>query len=94
MNKIEAGCLAIVINSEAGNDGRFVTAIDYIGHVRGYVGKFRWSIAGTLPDTEGDPISHMQESQLMRIDGTPPEELELDKVKELIYEAMMRIESE
>lgn len=68
-NKIEEGCLAIVKNSRAGNDGKCVTVGKFIGEVAEYVGLKRWEVDRAMKDTWGDCIYHVQEHQLMRIDG-------------------------
>ena len=72
-NRIEEGCLAVLIHSTAGNDGKFVTVGKFIGNVYGWVGDRRWEIDRTVRGTWGDPCNHMQEHQLLRIDNYNPE---------------------
>lgn len=79
-NRIEEGCLAIVINSCSGNDGKTVTVGKYIGNVPGYVGNRRWEVDRPMPAIFGEIIYHMQEKQLLRIDGGSFDVLVTDKV--------------
>ena len=73
-NRIEEGCLAVLIHSTAGNDGKFVTVGKFIGQVYGWVGDRRWEIDRVFEaDIGGFFGNHMQEHQLLRIDNYKPE---------------------
>jgi hypothetical protein len=81
--KIENGCKAIIVNSEAGHNGTSVTVGNYLGHIAGWSGDNRWEIDRSLTGTLGGSAAHVREDQLLRIDGFE----EQDKVsdgKELI----------
>lgn len=67
--KIEKGCLALIIRSAAGNEGKCVTVGDYLGEVYGYIGDGRWEVDILLRNTSGNYCNHIPESFLMRIDG-------------------------
>jgi hypothetical protein len=66
-NKIEEGCLAVVVNSYADNTGKCVTVGRFIGHVNGYVGNNRWQVDKEVNVTTGEIVFHLREEQLMRI---------------------------
>jgi len=68
MGRIEPGCLAIVINSEAGNSGLCVTVVKYLGEVEGFRLNDQWEIDKHLQTLYGNIANHCGESQLMRID--------------------------
>lgn len=73
--QIETGCLAIIINSGAGNDGTCVTVGKFIGRIEFFMGSRRWEVDKKLRSQSltgaylGQPVDHAQESQLMRIDN-------------------------
>ena len=67
-NELDEGCRAVIINSEAGNNGIHVIVGKYIGEVYGWRGKRRWAIDTSVISTHGDYATHMQEHQLRRID--------------------------
>ena len=67
--KIEPGCMAIIMNSCAGNNGTIITVGNYIGKVNGWKGKHRWCIDKVIKSTHGSTSKHIQEHMLMRIDG-------------------------
>ena len=71
-NKIEEGCLAVIIHSTAGNDGICVTVGRFIGELDEWVGERRWEIDRHVKATIGY-TNHMQEHQLLRIDNYNPE---------------------
>ena len=67
--KIESGCLAIVIKSWAGNEGKSCTVIKYLGKVHGFGGDNRWETDLQVYDNHGELSNHFREEQLLRIDG-------------------------
>ncbi len=67
--QIETGCLAIIINSKAGNNGICVTVGKFIGEVDRWLGSKRWEIDRTLYGHLGNSANHAEEYQLMRIDN-------------------------
>jgi hypothetical protein len=82
--KIEAGCMAVIINSVAGNDGVFVTVLRYIGTSHSERGDNLWEVDKMINGTLR-PTNLIMDHKLMRIDGFE----EQDKVsdgKELINE--------
>ena len=68
---IECGCRAVIVNSEAGNDGVEVTVGVYIGKITGWAGN-RWMVDKSLtvsnPDYDGETCLHAHEGSLQRID--------------------------
>ena len=73
LKPIETGCLAMIIKSRAGNEGKVVTVGNFIGEVPWYHGKNRWEIDQLVKATNdrGDMKScnHVREDYMMRIDG-------------------------
>ena len=67
--EIEPGCLAIIINSEAGNDGICVTVGKFLGKVLGWRTGSRWEVNKPMNTTLGNTVCHVEERQLMRIDN-------------------------
>lgn len=81
MLPIEPGCLAIVINSYAGNNGITVTVGKFIGEHPDYYGHDRWEVDRPLKAVYEvgeqpfkDNCFHARECQLLRIDGGDFEE--------------------
>ena len=75
--KIEPGCMAIIMNSWAGNNGIIVTVGNYIGKVDGWAGNHRWEVDEPIQSVvPGFSSKHLPDYQLMRIDG-----FKEDKVK-------------
>jgi len=74
MKPIEEGCLALVIKSTAGNEGKSVTVGKFLGYVPWYLDSDRWEVdrpmncvyRGKIKDIK---CYHLSENQLMRIDG-------------------------
>ncbi len=86
MNNIETGCKAIIINSQAGNNGISVVVGKYIGNIAGIAGD-RWEVDKALRTCYADGIFHTytyssDETKLMRIDGF--EEIESMKTCEIL----------
>lgn len=90
MKNLEPGCLAIVINSAAGNNGKVVTVGNYLGQIYKDAKYNYWEIS---PKLEGFAVKtgkssgllgHAPEHQLLRIDGY--EEDETIEKEELIDE--------
>lgn len=82
MKPLEPGCLAIIINSRIGNNGKVVTVGNFLGHVKLYLGEDFWEVSpGIL--TDRGRISHVgHESQLMRIDDFNGDDVK-ERTKEL-----------
>lgn len=92
MKQIEEGCLAIVVNSQAGNNGTCVTVGKYLGTVLPWEDDDRWETDIRLKSiliSTGEPVPgcrHCSQSRLLRIDsyeGEPEEETaaELEEVE-------------
>ena len=81
--KIEPGCMAIVINSHMGHNGKIVIVGDFIGYIENWLGDDHWSIDITLAGTYGRSKNSIRECQLMRIDGFKEEAIQ--KSKELSH---------
>lgn len=69
LKPIESGCLAVIIRSKAGNEGKVVRVGNYLGKVVGFGGVNRWEIDIILRTDKGNTCNHVQEAWLMRIDG-------------------------
>ncbi len=82
MKPLEPGCLAMIINSRIGNNGKVVTVGDFLGEVKTHVGTDFWEVSPGILTNRGR-ISHFgHESQLMRIDDFDGEYV-LERVKKL-----------
>jgi hypothetical protein len=69
-NKIEKGCLAIVVNSSRSeNLGKVVTVGNFIGKIEGILGEDAWEVDTPMVTKFGKIIHHQRESYLMRIDS-------------------------
>lgn len=67
---IEPGCLAMITHSHAGNTGKVVRVIKYIGEVDGFwFTPDRWEIDTWINTSDGMGCNHHPEQWLMRIDG-------------------------
>lgn len=82
-NKIEEGCLAVVVNSCADNTGKCVTVGRFIGKVNGYIGNNRWQVDKEMNVTTGEIAFHLREEQLMRVGD--------EYVKELMAEEAISV---
>lgn len=73
MNReIVPGCLCLIVNSAACNEGKVVTAVEFVGEVLGFEGADRWLIdrpINTAFHLYGPTTMFARESQLLRIDG-------------------------
>lgn len=69
LKPIEPGCLAVIIRSKAGNEGKVVRVGNYLGKVIGFGGDNRWEIDITLKTNLEKLCNHVREEWLMRIDG-------------------------
>jgi len=67
--KIEAGCLARIVNSKAGNNGIVVEVGNFIGDVNGWTHGSRWEISKSIISSWGDYSNTCAERCLQRIDG-------------------------
>jgi len=84
MLPIEKGCMAVVINSKNGNDGKFVIVGNYVGsHKELWACNNWWEINVKLPFLFGGNYALAPEHNLMRIDGHEQEKIE-QKEAELI----------
>jgi len=88
VGNIEPGCLAIVINSEAGSDGTCVTVMKYIGFAEDYLCDDNWLVdtplrwvipADSVYAEEEGWDYYCSESKLLRID-----DFQGDKANEVI----------
>lgn len=67
---IEPGCLALITYSHAGNTGKVVRVIKYLGEVEGFWSTpDRWEIDTWINTSDGMGCNHHPEQWLMRIDG-------------------------
>ena len=74
---ITAGCKAIIIKSAAGNEGKMVTCLQFLGKVDGFSYPHDyWLVDRTLNSRLGAPCEWVHESWLMRIDDGIIENLE------------------
>ena len=77
--KIESGCLALIVNSTVQeNIGKCVTALRFIGEVKGFIGVDRWETDGAIMGNHGSIVNHQREAYLMRIDGIKNESTEIE----------------
>ncbi len=68
--RIEEGCLALIVNSEAGNEGKCVIVGKCLGVLYGYAPPTpRWEVDTRLRVKQGGYVSNAGEHQLLRIDG-------------------------
>ena len=74
MLPIEKGCQAIIINSNAGIDGKTVVVGNYIGNVFGLDHNDMWEVDIDIPYTWGTIERVAPEVHLMRIDGYKEEQ--------------------
>lgn len=79
LKPIEEGCMAVIINSWAGNNGICVTVGKYLGYVKGKMYTDQWEIDRSLQtvSASGSPSGSYRcasERCLMRIDGGEFEE--------------------
>lgn len=72
------GDLAIIVKSPAGNAGKIVRCIRFVGKVDGWVGNDRWETDSELPSTCGWVTRTMRDSYLrpIRPDESPEQSLE------------------
>lgn len=61
------GDLAVAIKSEAGNEGRIMTCIRFLGSVRGYFGDDYWEVDRSLPGKFGNMEPIFRDSGLRPI---------------------------
>jgi hypothetical protein len=65
---IEPGCKAVIVNSDAGNDGIVVTVGKFAGKINGWDGDDRWYIDKYVSGLLGGKLNAVREHQLKRID--------------------------
>ena len=68
-SKIEKGCLAMVINSVAGNDGICLTVGDFVVSPDHWIHKDYWESSVELTGVGGKKCPLVREYNLLRIDG-------------------------
>lgn len=61
------GDLAVMVKSGAGNEGRILTCIRFIGRVSGYEGSDYWEVDKALTSKFGDKTRIARDSQLRPI---------------------------
>lgn len=70
LKPIEPGCLALITQSYAGNAGRVVRVVKFLGAVEDFKDdRDRWQIDTWIKTTWGESCNHHPERYLMRIDG-------------------------
>ncbi len=94
LKPIEAGCLAVIIKSRRGNEGRKVVALSFVGSLWGFHGDDFWSVDfdgrgvdafGYInPTGEGVAMRLAREVDLLRIDGFTEESKAEQAEKELV----------
>ena len=68
MSKIKRGCIAIIINSLAGNTGKVVTVKGFVGPLPGAKGLRRWEIDLVIPTTNHNIFTNtVDEEDLLRV---------------------------
>ena len=67
--KIEPGCMAVIINSKMGNNGKVVNVISNVGKIEDWYDVVFWETDLILLGSDGVTDSLIPEYQLMRIDG-------------------------
>jgi len=76
MQPLERGCLAMIINSSIGNNGKIVTIGNFLGAIEHYKGDDYWEVSPGIITNRGR-ISHVgHEFQLMRIDDFDGDDVE------------------
>jgi len=80
------GDLAIIVNSQAGNEGKIVQCIKYIGTYKDYYGNDRWKINTPILNSIGKLSYTVRDSQLRPIRDSDKEDemLNIIKIKEPI----------
>ena len=68
MSKFHAGQRCMVVQSEAGNIGRIVTLVKYVGEIDEYKHTDWWRIKESLNLMFGGTTNHAYEGQLMPLD--------------------------
>ncbi len=68
MAKFHSGQRCMIVQTEAGNLGRIVTLVSYIGSVDGFKYHDWWSIQESINSMLGYPISIVSQAQLMPLD--------------------------
>ena len=70
MSKFRAGQKCIVVQSEAGNLGKIVTLVRYVGDIEPYAYSRWWQIKESLKMSCGyPPTNHAYEAQLMPLES-------------------------
>jgi hypothetical protein len=88
-NKIEKGCLAIVVNSYCPeNLGKVVTVGNYIGTEIGFLMKDLWEVDKPMLASDGKYYFLQRENSLMRIDNYDEDMYTLEQIEQLEKEKM------
>ena len=61
------GDLAIAVKSVAGNEGKIMTCVRYIGEIKGFEGKDHWEVDRLLPARMGGEYPFCRDSYLRPI---------------------------
>jgi hypothetical protein len=63
------GDLAVIVVSRAGNEGRIVRCVSYVGHLAGWIGDDRWLVDADRPlqSMYGRPHFHARDCDLRPI---------------------------
>lgn len=63
------GDLAVIVRSAAGNEGKIVRCVRFIGYVPGFIGEDRWEIDLDLPTMLGGTCRHVMDGWMRPIRG-------------------------
>lgn len=83
LKPIEPGCLAVIIRSDAGNEGKVVRVLKYIGKIKGFAGADYWETDTPINSTIGEMFRLSRESCMMRIDGEDFSHEEREEAEEI-----------
>jgi hypothetical protein len=83
-NKIEKGCLAIVVNSACSeNLGKVVTVGEFLGDVSPVAGNDQWVVDVPQKCTSGLTVLFQREKNLLRIDSYDQDVYTLEQIEQL-----------
>lgn len=68
---VQQGDLAIIVESKAGNVGKIVSVIRFVGEVKNWAGKDRWEIDRKLVGDLGNYTNTVRDSSLRPIRDQP-----------------------
>lgn len=96
MKPIEEGCLAMIIRSVAGNDGKIVRVGKFVGEAplsAWLRGNDNWEVDPPITASHGFVVSYVRECQLMRIDSDE-ESNEQFEAEEILEDDVVTIETD